>query len=123
MSSTEHEAPTVAVEPVVGLDEAMKQMASKLYMMSECRERVTTRSLSTVANFFMQAADEFVRLNRIEKAARTYYTRYAQDEASDVEDCVCGREQHEDAAELRDALLRPNAEIEPTQGRKENSDG
>ena len=105
----EADRPGFPVQRLVGLDETAKQMASKVYMMSECRERVTTRSLSTVADFLMQAADELERLGRIETAARTYYSRYAQDEASDVEHCVCGREQHEDAIALRDALLTPNA--------------
>lgn len=30
-------------------------------------------------------------------AAATYFDRYCQDEAEDVENCVCGRQQHEDA--------------------------
>ena len=57
-----------------------------------------------------EAADQIERLSAVAEAARRYYDRYAQDEAEDVEDCVCGREQHEDAKALRNALsfLRPN---------------
>ena len=49
-------------------------------------------------------AAEIERLRAIADAAGRYYARYAQDEANDVEDCVCGREQHEDAIALRESL-------------------
>jgi hypothetical protein len=43
----------------------LKDMAQRLYMMSECRERVTTSSLATVADTLSQAADELNRLHSI----------------------------------------------------------
>lgn len=68
--------------------------------------------INTVADALLQRNTE--PQTRLAAAAERYYTRYAQDEAAAVEDCVCGREQHEDAIELRDALaaLRPNAQAQ-----------
>ena len=49
---------------------------------------------------------EIERLREIEAAARTYYRRYCQDEATDREICISDM-QHEDAQRLRDALGEP----------------
>jgi hypothetical protein len=38
--------------------------------------------------------------------AVTYFDRYCQDEADDVENCVCGERQHEDAKAFADAVKR-----------------
>ncbi len=53
------------------------------------------------------------RLTAVADAARVYYLHYIQDDAEDADKCVCGREQHERAAALRDALklLPPNASL------------
>lgn len=59
---------------------------------------------STEAEWLEAAADKLERLAWVANAARTYFLHYAQDEAEDEDDCVCGREQHIRAAELRDAL-------------------
>lgn len=40
---------------------------------------------------------------RWEPAIR-YFDRYCQDEADDVENCVCGEQQHADAKAFRDAI-------------------
>lgn len=40
----------------------------------------------------------------LKQAAATYFERYCQDEADDVENCVAGEQQHRDAIALRDAL-------------------
>lgn len=47
-------------------------------------------------------------------AAKTYFERYCQDEAEDVEHCVCGQQQHEDAKALRAAISKadPSVQIE-----------
>jgi hypothetical protein len=66
------------------------------------------------------AADEIERLRTVADAAATYYEHYMQDEA-DGEACVCGREQQERAAAVRDALRA----LPPNDGAKapERSDG
>lgn len=38
------------------------------------------------------------------KPAATYFDRYCQDEAEDVEHCVCGEQQHEDAKAFATAI-------------------
>ncbi len=38
------------------------------------------------------------------QAAVTYFERYCQDEAEDVEHCVCGEQQHEDAKAFAAAI-------------------
>lgn len=60
--------------------------------------------------------DEHERLRAVADAAAVYYEHYVHDEADDVEACVCGREQHERAAALRDALgaLPPSAPFNHT---------
>lgn len=50
----------------------------------------------------LEAAEEIERLRAIEKAARTYYHNYCQDEAN--EEGVCELSQQLDAIALRDAL-------------------
>ena len=42
--------------------------------------------------------------DRLKEAAGTYFERYCQDEADDVEHCVCGEQQHQDAIALCQAL-------------------
>ncbi len=54
------------------------------------------------ATYHWHAADEIERLRAIEKAARTYYHNYCQDEAN--EEGICGLAQQLDAIALRDAL-------------------
>ncbi|WP_108397597.1 hypothetical protein [Devosia submarina] len=53
------------------------------------------------------------RLLEAEKAlgaAAIYYERYCQDEADDVENCVCGQQQHEDAIAFRAAASKIRGE-------------
>ena len=66
---------------------------------------------STLAERVVELEAEVNRLRavwdeaaRIVQAARHHFEHYAQDEADDVEDCVCGEDQHRAARELRDAL-------------------
>lgn len=43
------------------------------------------------------------------KPAAIYFDRYCQDEADDVENCVCGQQQHVDAKNFRDAIRKGGA--------------
>ena len=54
-------------------------------------------------NLAMIAPEELARLRRIEQAARRYFTRWALDEAEDV-DCCISTDHHADAKALQDAL-------------------
>lgn len=55
-----------------------------------------------VARNIEEGAAEITRLRAIEKAARTYYHNYCQDEAN--EEGICDLAQQLDAIALRDAL-------------------
>lgn len=57
-----------------------------------------------VSDDMTEAAIEIERLRAVVAAAAIYYEHYMQDEAEDVDACVCGAEQHERAASVRDAL-------------------
>jgi hypothetical protein len=47
---------------------------------------------------------ELERLRWVEQTARVYFNHYLQDEADDIDNCVCGDEQHNRAKLLRGAL-------------------
>jgi hypothetical protein len=48
--------------------------------------------------------------------AVTYFQHYCQDEADDVENCVCGQEQHIAAKNFRDAIRNPSPAADPPRG-------
>jgi hypothetical protein len=48
--------------------------------------------------------------------AVTYFEHYCQDEADDVENCVCGQEQHIAAKNFRDAIRNPSPAADPPRG-------
>jgi hypothetical protein len=48
--------------------------------------------------------------------AVTYIQHYCQDEADDVENCVCGQEQHIAAKNFRDAIRNPVPWADPPRG-------
>jgi hypothetical protein len=48
--------------------------------------------------------------------AVTYFQHYCQDEAEDVENCVCGQEQHIAAKNFRDAIRNPVQPADPSRG-------
>ena len=77
------------------------------------REAITSLASERAANAML--TDEVERLRRVADAARVYYHGYMQDEADDDMGWVCDRDQHELAAELRDALATlksgPNAKL------------
>ena len=50
------------------------------------------------------AEREIDLLRFVADAALVYFEHYMQDEAEDEADCVCGKEQHDRAVGLRDAL-------------------
>ena len=52
----------------------------------------------------LKAAEELEQLRLVAGAAAAYYLHYMQDEAESADDCVCGEEQHQRAAAVRDAL-------------------
>lgn len=64
------------------------------------------RALKAVVLKELSGKEIAERLN-ICDAAKTYYSRYAQDEASEdaVEHTGCTEQQHQDACALRDALM------------------
>lgn len=55
---------SASVEQLVGRVEAAKQMAAKLWNMSECREPATTVTLSAVASLLYELAEEHEKLIR-----------------------------------------------------------
>jgi hypothetical protein len=67
---------------------------------------------AAVQNMVVQPLrDEIERLRReleplrqVERTARVYFDHYLQDEADDVDYCICGDEQHNRAKLLRGAL-------------------
>lgn len=52
----------------------------------------------------LRAAAELEHLRLVAGVAAAYYLRYMQDEAESPDYCVCGEEQHQRAAAVRDAL-------------------
>ncbi len=60
-----------------------------------------TETQERAARAILSAVEEENR--RWEPAIR-YFDRYCQDEADDVENCVCGEHQHTDAIAFRDAI-------------------
>lgn len=69
---------------------------------------VLLRPDAVVMRTLRLSADELDKLHRVAEAARVYFNGYMQDEAADDMGWVCDRDQHERAAELRDALAALN---------------
>ena len=70
----------------------------------EAMTREGLHSKSRIAGELAARDIEIERLRVVATAARNYFDRYMQDEADDEDEFVCGKEQHESAAALRDAL-------------------
>lgn len=83
------------------------------YIEREAHKAATTvkaEAMRQAARHMMMLDDEIKQLRAVADAAALYYEHYMQDEADDVDACVCGIEQHECAVSLREALrkLQPN---------------